>query len=81
MIPASDLDQLLLSFSDRQWRKVARIIGKTLDALEQRGVQLDGTIAAQIDARMAMLVGNRQLEAKGDIRRWRYSEIRLPGSD
>jgi hypothetical protein len=27
----------------------------------------------------AALVGSGQLEAKGDIKRWRYSEVRLPG--
>jgi hypothetical protein len=26
-----------------------------------------------------VLVGNGKLEAKGDIKRWRYSEVRLPG--
>ena len=78
MIPAADLDQLLLSFCDRRWLKVARIAGKTLDAIEKRGTELDGTFAGQIDARMAALVENRQLEAKGNIQRWRNSEVRLP---
>lgn len=50
-----------------------------MEALEQRGVQMDGSIADQIDARMAVLVGSGQLEAKGDIKRWGYSEVRLPG--
>jgi hypothetical protein len=79
MISVSDLDQLLLSFCDRRWLKVARIAGKALDAIEARGIKLDGTYADQIDARMATLVGTGQLEAKGDIKRWGYSEVRLPG--
>ena len=79
MIPASEIDQLLLSFSDTRWLKVARIIGKTMEALEQRGVQMGGSIAEQIDARVAVLVGTRKLEAKGNIQNWRYSEVRLPG--
>jgi len=78
MIAAADLDQLLLSFCDRRWLKVARIAGKTLDAIEKRGTKIDGTLAGQIDARMAALVESRQLEAKGNIKRWRYSEVRLP---
>ena len=81
MIPASKIDQLLLSFSDTRWLKVARIIGKTIEALEQRGVQMDGSIAEQIDARMAVLVGTRKLEAKGNIQNWRYSEVRLPSGE
>lgn len=78
MIPAADLDQLLLSFCNRRWLKVARIAGKALDAIEKRGTKFDGTFADRIDARMAALVESRQLEAKGNIQRWRYSEVRLP---
>lgn len=80
MIPASELDELLLSFCDQHWRKVARIAGQALQALEQRGVELDGSFADQIDARMAALVASGQLEAAGNIKRWRYSEVRLPGA-
>ena len=79
MISSSELDRLLLSFCDIRWRKVARIAGCTLQALEERNVQIDGTVADQIDARMAVLVGSGQLEAKGNIKRWGYSEVRLPG--
>ena len=50
-----------------------------MKVLEERGVQFDGTIADQIDARMAVLVGSGQLEAAGNIKRWRHSEVRLPG--
>ena len=78
MMSAADLDQLLLSFCNRRWLKVARIAGKTLDAIEERGTKLDGTFADQIDARMAALVHGRLLEAEGNIKRWRYSEVRLP---
>ena len=78
MIAESDLDQLLQSFCATRWRKVARIIGSTMNALEQRGIQTDG-IADQLDARMAALVGSGRLEAKGDLKRWGYSEVRLVG--
>jgi hypothetical protein len=78
MIPASELDRLLLSFCDTQWRKVARIAGNTLKALEGQGVQLDDSIADQIDARMAVLVGSGQLQAQGNIKKWGYSEVRRP---
>ncbi len=80
MIPASEIDQLILSFGDTRWLKVARIIGKTLEALEQRGVAMGGTVAKQIDARLAVIVRSGKLEAKGNIKRWRYSEVRLPAA-
>jgi hypothetical protein len=78
MISASELDKLILSFCVIPWRKVARIAGDTLQALEERSVPIDGSVAGQFDARMAALVGSGQLEAKGNIRKWRYSEVRLP---
>ena len=78
MIPASELDRLLLSFCGKELRKVARIAGNTLRALEEQGVQLDGTVADQIDARLAVLVSSGQLEAAGNIKKWRFSEVRLP---
>jgi Protein of unknown function len=80
MIPAAEFDQLLLSFCDEHWRKVARIAAKTYQALEDRGMEITGATAKAFDARMAALVGTGQLEAKGDIKRWGYSEVRLPGS-
>jgi len=79
MVPMADLDRLLLSFCAERWMKVARIIGDTMQALERRGVQMDGSVADQLDARMAVLVGGGQLQAKGNIKHWRYSEVRLPG--
>lgn len=78
MTSASDLDQLLLSFCTERWQKVARIISKTYEVLETRGRMFTG-IADHVDARMAALVGTGQLEAKGNIKRWGYSEVRLPG--
>jgi Protein of unknown function len=79
MIAADDIDQLLLSFSDTDWQKVAKIIGNTLKALEHRGVQMHVSVTDQVDARMAALAGSGQLEAQGNIKRWGYSEVRFPG--
>jgi Protein of unknown function len=74
MIPASEIDQLLLSFCSDRWQKVVKIIGKTFDALEQRQVRVS---ADEIDIRMAALVTGGPLEAKGNIRKWTHSEVRL----
>jgi hypothetical protein len=81
MILESDLDALLLSFCDQRWLKVARIAGNTLQALEDRGITSAGKLADQIDARLAALVDSGKLEAKGNIKRWRYSEVGLPGAE
>jgi len=79
MTPAAEIDRLLLAHSDKHWRKVARVIAQTMQALEVRGVQISGGVADAIDARIKALVDRGQLEAEGDIRKWRYSEVRLPG--
>jgi hypothetical protein len=77
VIPASDIDRLLVSFCDTRWRKVARVIGKTYEALEEHGHEVSRGIAKLMDARMAILVRSGRLEAKGNIKRWGYSEVRL----
>jgi len=74
MIPAADLDQLLLSFCTERWQKVARIIGKTYQVLETRSDMVTG-IADHVDSRMAILVSSGQLEAEGDIARWRTARF------
>jgi hypothetical protein len=52
VIPASDIDQVILSFCEGRWLKVARIIGNTLQTFEERGVQVGAETAEAIDARI-----------------------------
>jgi Protein of unknown function len=82
VIPASDIDQLLLSFCKHEyWQKVARIIGKAYEVIQQREGQLPKGLAEEMDARLAILVASGQLESKGNIKRWTHSEVRLPGTE
>jgi len=74
MISPRDIDQLLLSFCDTEWLKVARIVGKSMRVLDERGIRFS---VKAIDARLAALVRNKRLLAAGNIRKWRYSEVRL----
>ena len=78
VIPASEIDRLLLSCCDARWRKVARIIGQAYETVERHGIAIFRGIAKLMDARMAVLVRSGKLEAKGNIKRWGYSEVRLP---
>ncbi len=68
------LDALILSFTSERWLKVARIIGQVSERTGEE-TRLD-TIAARIRT----LVDEGKLEAKGDVSRWRYSEVRRPES-
>jgi len=61
VIPASDIDKLLLSFCDVRWLKVARIIGKAIQTFESRGVRV---AADEFDARMAILVAPERWKPK-----------------
>jgi hypothetical protein len=63
------------------WQKVARIVGKAYEVIEQREGQLPKGIAEEMDDRLAILVASGQLESKGNIKRWTHSEVRLPGSE
>jgi hypothetical protein len=82
VIPASEIDQLLLSFCNHErWRKVARIIGQAYEVIERREGHLPEGIADEMDARLAILVASGQLESKGNIKRWTHSEVRLPGAE
>ena len=71
----SDIDRTLLPFCREHWLKVARVVIETLEAFEKRRSEI---VSSAIDARMAALVRNGRLEAKGNIRKWRFSEVRLP---
>jgi hypothetical protein len=80
MMQPSDLDQLVLSFCNERLQKVARIAAKTYQVLEARGIEIMATTADAFDECMAALVSSGQLESKGNIKRWGYSEVRLAGA-
>jgi hypothetical protein len=66
------LDAVILSFAGERWQKVAKIIYLASDGAA------DGTDFDAIEARIRALVDDGKLEAKGDLSRWRHSEVRLP---
>jgi hypothetical protein len=68
------LDALILSLTSERWLKVARIIGQVSQAMGEE-TKLDA-----IAIRIRALVDEDKLEAKGDLSRWGYSEVRLPQS-
>jgi len=69
------VDALILSFTQVQWRKVAMIMSKVVDASGRRGSDAE---LHDIAERIRALVEDGQLEAQGDLSRWRHSEVRLP---
>jgi hypothetical protein len=77
-LPASvsiaDLDALIFEDLVQNWRKVARIVGNAQMACEARSLPISGEVIA---ARVRALVDDGTLEGVGNLRRWRFSEVRL----
>ena len=70
-----DVDALILSFAKVQWRKVAMIMSQVLHQCRDSGVDVEADSVAE---RVCALVENGQLEAQGNLSRWRHSEVKLP---
>ena len=70
-----ELDTVILSCAKPEWQRVTMLIAATVDATKAQQLEIPAqTIAGRIYA----LTEAKQLEAKGNIRRWRTSEIRRP---
>lgn len=67
------LDHIIVAVSDAEWSKVAVFIAKVVDAAKLAGTEATGQAVA---ARIYALVEAGQLEAKGNVRRWRAGEVR-----
>jgi sirohydrochlorin ferrochelatase len=67
----------LLSASNGRWKKVAMVIIRVADAM---GNDLpEGEANYQVVARrIEALVSDGRLVAQGDIKNWRFSEVRRP---
>ncbi len=80
MIAAAELDELILSFCNKPLAEGRQGLRQAEQVLEHRGIQISDGVADALDARMAVLVQSGRLEAKGNIREWRYSEVRSPAA-
>lgn len=72
-----ELDKLILSLAKTRWQKTAMIITKTL---KQHEAEFSDERAQEVARRIEHLVKSDWLESQGDLSRWRFSEVRLPGS-
>ncbi len=66
-----------LATTNGNWRKVAMVFARVTEALSAEFP--DGQTGHELfDRRIEALVSSGQLVAKGDITKWRFSEVRLP---
>lgn len=74
----ANLDRTIQSSAVTSWRKVARVV---VDALHAGGFSRgDHALICLHVRRVIALVENGSLEAQGDLRRPRWSEVRLPAN-
>jgi hypothetical protein len=76
----SQIDETVLSSTERSWRKVALVIArveKILGSNLPEGEPGLDLIARRIEA----LVQDGRLSAQGDVKKWRHSEVRKPISN
>ena len=72
------IDQAILTEAEPRWHKVARIVGNLMSAWPQFPREIPTQLYVQ---RIESLVGRGELESSGDLRRIRYSEVRLTAID
>jgi len=72
--PITFYDQELMSYATPQWRKVARVVGEALS--KQEGFVQCGDLL--LAARVRSLADAGRLEARGNLLKMRFSEVRLP---
>ncbi|MCC2666877.1 MAG: hypothetical protein K0S63_793 [Gammaproteobacteria bacterium] len=77
-LTASELDRIdkaVLKNSSHQWRKVARVVGQTLLEFQS---EFPGVPDIFYSERIELLVHSGALQSQGNLKKMRYSEIKLP---
>jgi hypothetical protein len=72
------IDDPLVSYARSTWIKVARVVH---DALDSASFAVDDDTVDLHVRRVASLVAAGKLESQGNLRRPRWSEVRLPSHD
>jgi hypothetical protein len=75
-VSPSQIDELILSSTPTHWAKVAFVIGRVDQALREdllESIELDA-----IAERIGALIREGRLASQGNVKNWRYSEIRNP---
>jgi len=71
----SEIDSAILQAVGERWTKIAMVIARVVDAVRHDLPEHEGYEI--ISRRIEALVHDGRLLAQGDIRNWRFSEVRL----
>ncbi len=71
------IDSMILETATPDFTRTAVLISKTYDACIAAGMPANDSLAKDIAERLYILIDNGRIEAEGNMRRWRDSEVRL----
>jgi hypothetical protein len=69
-----EIDAIIFSVMKPQWRKVAMIVVQAGERCKELGLEITYEALA---ARLQVLAETGRIEDIGDLRKWRFSEVRL----
>jgi hypothetical protein len=69
-----DIDAIIFSVMNPRWRKVAMIVGRAREKCRELGFEVSDEAFA---ARLQVLAQAGRIEDFGDLRMWRFGEVRL----
>jgi hypothetical protein len=72
------IDAAIMENITEQWRKVARVIGTTMIDLEDKFYGIPDLFYGK---RVRALRAKELFESQGDLKKMRYSEVRLPKNE
>ena len=73
-VSETDLDRTIFAALSSRWQKTAMVISKALKECETLALPVDAEV---VGVRIRALAEAGRLEGEGDLRKWRFSEVRL----
>jgi Protein of unknown function len=73
-VSEADIDGIIFSLMEKDWQKMAKVVGDAVGRFREIGLDISAEILA---ARLLALAEADRIEAVGDLRKWRFSEVRL----
>ena len=77
-VSETDLDNAIFSALTSRWQKTAMVIGNALKYCKTLAIPVDEEV---VGVRIRALAEAGRLEGEGDLRKCRYSEVRLNGEE
>jgi hypothetical protein len=75
-VTEADVDAVIFSAMKPVFQKVAMVIIRSLKRFEELALPVGDQVIA---ARLKLLADSGRIEGAGDLRKWRFSEVRLKG--